>query len=402
MLQPQLLHSSPRQRSSSSWKSDDNIGFLPSLTCRSRQTFSSSPHQRPRPGRRRTWRLCAASSQWLVWALVMISMLSAGAQASTRNTGRKRFGSFLRSGEPVWDLDTTSSLGNVPKEIVFDRSPVPGAELRLYRRQGGDIFESVKSSPKAAATVSTSTDQKPVFSNAATAVPSSASSDGSAVTPVAHSRTSSQTSSSSSDSSSSSPSETGIMMAPGTSTGDLPKVFDGGLGSNYTEQSCLSFLQSMISNQTFSDCLPLSLLLQVILAIHSDFITSDLQTNSDLARTPCPSSPPPNRCALYPEPSMLPVTSTALPAPPSCPPSPPPCAPMPNVAPITVSKIPWCDRPTPASSPTTLFLTHRASKPQGPQITNTVSPTPSRTRVRQAILTSIIYHWGCRSLEARS
>lgn len=45
--------------------------------------------------------------------------------------------------------------------------------------------------------------------------------------------------------------------------GPLPKPFDGGLGTNYTQQSCPDFLRSMLSNETFSSCLPLSLLLQV-------------------------------------------------------------------------------------------------------------------------------------------
>ena len=280
MLQPQSVHFSPRQKSSFSWRIDDNISLLTSLVCRTQQICPSSPYQRPRRYKRRTRRFYTASNQWLVWTVLVVSVLAFGAQASDREYGRKRFGSFVRSGQPVWHIDTTPSLGDVPEEIFFDRSPAPGSEARLHRRQGGDLFGSVKPSPKAAATAaSTSANPRLLFSDAATAVPSSDSSDGSAVTPAAHSRTSSPTSTSSSDSSSSTPSETGIVMAPGTSSSGLPKVFEGGLGNNYTERSCPSFLQSMINNQTFTDCLPFSLLLQVNLSPYFTRVQPALKLN---------------------------------------------------------------------------------------------------------------------------
>ena len=48
-----------------------------------------------------------------------------------------------------------------------------------------------------------------------------------------------------------------------TTTTTLPKAFDGGLGTNYTQPSCPTFLRSMINNATFASCVPFSLLLQV-------------------------------------------------------------------------------------------------------------------------------------------
>ena len=48
-----------------------------------------------------------------------------------------------------------------------------------------------------------------------------------------------------------------------TTTTTLPKAFDGGFGTNYTQPSCPTFLRSMIDNATFASCVPFSLLLQV-------------------------------------------------------------------------------------------------------------------------------------------
>ena len=48
-----------------------------------------------------------------------------------------------------------------------------------------------------------------------------------------------------------------------TTTTTLPKAFDGGFGTNYTQPSCPTFLRSMTNNATFASCVPFSLLLQV-------------------------------------------------------------------------------------------------------------------------------------------
>lgn len=54
-----------------------------------------------------------------------------------------------------------------------------------------------------------------------------------------------------------------IASAPVDSSSPLPTPFDGGLGKNYTQPSCPTFLKAMINNDTFVPCLPFSLLLQV-------------------------------------------------------------------------------------------------------------------------------------------
>ena len=55
----------------------------------------------------------------------------------------------------------------------------------------------------------------------------------------------------------------GIASAPMPSGFMLPKAFDGGLGTNFTQPSCPTFLKEMIRNETFISCLPFSVLLQV-------------------------------------------------------------------------------------------------------------------------------------------
>lgn len=50
---------------------------------------------------------------------------------------------------------------------------------------------------------------------------------------------------------------------PSTTPISLPRAFDGGFGTNFTQPSCPTFLRSMVSNDTFISCVPFSLLLQV-------------------------------------------------------------------------------------------------------------------------------------------
>ena len=51
--------------------------------------------------------------------------------------------------------------------------------------------------------------------------------------------------------------------ASSTTTTSLPRAFDAGFGTNYTQPSCPTFLRSMVNNDTFNACVPFSLLLQV-------------------------------------------------------------------------------------------------------------------------------------------
>lgn len=74
--------------------------------------------------------------------------------------------------------------------------------------------------------------------------------DDSASTDTTSTTTSSRTSSTSSSASS-------------TTLTSLPRAFDGGFGTNYSQPSCPTFLRAMVNNETFNSCVPFSLLLGV-------------------------------------------------------------------------------------------------------------------------------------------
>lgn len=216
--------------SASSYKSN------PCGQIRRQQDFSAPrQNQRPRPGRRRQSALTTTWTQCWIVALLTLLTLSSQAEASSRGFGRRSsYGRFVEAGE-----------------IHFDRSPSP--RIDLHRREGGgDLFET-KSDGVAASTaiVAMSTSMTiPEFSSPATAVASTATGLGSIVAPAGDAT------------SSASPSQTSIVSEGGGET-SLPKAFDGGLGSNYTEASCPLFLNSFLNNDTFTGCMPFSLLLQV-------------------------------------------------------------------------------------------------------------------------------------------
>ena len=85
--------------------------------------------------------------------------------------------------------------------------------------------------------------------------------------------------------------------AASTTTTSLPRAFDGGFGTNFTQPSCPTFLRAMVNNDTFTSCVPFSLLLQVRrLPPPAKQPLPPLplkQTNPSLPRIPCPSSTPP-------------------------------------------------------------------------------------------------------------
>ena len=210
----------------------------PCCQLRGQQDFGTPrQNQRPRPGRRRqdawttTWTQC-----WIA-ALLTLLTLSSQADASSRAFGRRsRYGKFVEAGE-----------------IHVDRSPPPRVDL-LRREGGGDLFQT-KSDGAATATataiVAMSTSMTlPDFSSPATAVASTATGLRSIVAPAGDAT------------SSASPSQTSIVSEGGGET-SLPKAFDGGLGNNYTVASCPLFLNSFLNNDTFTNCMPFSLLLQV-------------------------------------------------------------------------------------------------------------------------------------------
>lgn len=106
-----------------------------------------------------------------------------------------------------------------PRELLFDRSePPPLPRMLLERRQEGDSSSSIPS-----------TTIRPNDEASATATATGS----------------------------------GILTASQTAAADLPRPFDTSLGNNFTSTTCPVFFSSFLNNQTFKDCLPLSLLLQV-------------------------------------------------------------------------------------------------------------------------------------------
>ena len=179
-----------------------------------------TPHIRPRPGRRRPFISPTTTFHLFLLAPLLLSLLS----------------------NPAFAIKTPKSELRRPRlegrenGILFDAHPIP--EPHLYRRQS-----DAEPSTSRQAARTTSSDVRATSSAAGAA--------------------STEDSASASTSTSSDSSSTGIETAPTPSNSALPKAFDGGLGTNYTQPSCPNFLKEMISNDTFTSCLPFSLLLQV-------------------------------------------------------------------------------------------------------------------------------------------
>ena len=61
-----------------------------------------------------------------------------------------------------------------------------------------------------------------------------------------------------------------LAVATQTAMASLPRPFDSSLGNNFTSPSCPAFFTSFLSNETFRNCLPLSLLLQTSTGFFAD------------------------------------------------------------------------------------------------------------------------------------
>lgn len=167
-------------------------------------------HTRPRPGRRRRTRYQLPFHLGHSLILAIIVSLSFCGTVHAADAGTRAIRSQQRM---------AGFVGVVEEEIIFDRRPSP--QPALYRRaEASTILPPMKS-----------------FTGTASAIAPSATSSDSA--------------------------STSIESAPTKSDVPLPKPFDGGLGTNYTQPSCPTFLKSMITNDTFTSCMPFSLLLQV-------------------------------------------------------------------------------------------------------------------------------------------
>lgn len=152
----------------------------------------TTPHKRPRPGRRRlSMHLPLSLTQIIFFMTMVMSLLCMPAEATEHPGSQSR-----------------AIKGNfVDGRIIFDHNAAP--QPALHRRDDSASTDT--------ASMSTATEV--------------------AVT------------SSSSDSS--------------ATTTSLPRAFDGGFGTNFTQPSCPTFLRSMVNNDTFISCVPFSLLLQV-------------------------------------------------------------------------------------------------------------------------------------------
>ena len=152
----------------------------------------TTPHERPRPGRRRLsmHRLPPGLTQVSLFMIMVLSVLCIPTEAVEHAGSRTR-----------------AIKGHyVDGRIMFDGNPIP--QPALLRRED------------------------------------------SASTEIASTTTAAEAS------------ETSSPGSP-TTTSSLPRAFDGGFGTNYTQPSCPTFLRSMVNNDTFISCVPFSLLLQV-------------------------------------------------------------------------------------------------------------------------------------------
>lgn len=85
----------------------------------------------------------------------------------------------------------------------------------------------------------------------------------------------------------------GLQVADQGSQIPLPQPFDSSLGNNFTTDTCPQFFDDFLTNQTFLDCLPFSLLLQVRLNPPLIPLQRTFQLTNSPNRHPTASSPPP-------------------------------------------------------------------------------------------------------------
>ena len=170
---------------------------------------------------------------WIICAVLILLSLAASGDASNPDGqhGQK------------WGHDRAIRRHEA---ILLDRSPPPVPAHGNLRKRQDDGSGSDQSSPSSSL-------ERPSFASTAAAVDETETARPSLVGP------SDEKSSTTKESNPSPSSDPDIPIE----AGPLPKPFDGGFGTNYTQQSCPTFLRSMLNNDTFSACHPLSLLLQV-------------------------------------------------------------------------------------------------------------------------------------------
>lgn len=175
-------------------------------------------------GRRRSrgfgFRYLQVSFYALICAILILSIRGAAATVQPGQYGRR-----------------ARNLGAArEEEILLDHSPQPMIpSANIEKRQ--DLFNSLKATSGGSEKQTSSSTRRLMFDATATAIPSSSSTSLS--------------------------SSTASTPTPEPTITTLPKPFDGGFGTNYTQPSCPTFLKAFSTNTTFTSCLPFSLLLQV-------------------------------------------------------------------------------------------------------------------------------------------
>lgn len=199
----------------------ERMGHIDGGYCRREQNHISRPAGRRR-SRGISFRYLQLSFYALVYAILIFSIRGAAADETVQPD---------QYGRRAGDLGAAQE-----EEILLDHSPQPMIPYaNIEKRQ--DLFNSLKATSGGGEKQTTSSTRRLIFDATATAIPS--------------------------PSSASLSSSTASAPTPESTITTLPKPFDGGFGTNYTQSSCPTFLKAFSTNTTFISCLPFSLLLQV-------------------------------------------------------------------------------------------------------------------------------------------
>lgn len=205
------------QGSIDSWRTEkfttEVLGRGNLLRCNQQNTqeYKTSSHMKPRPGRRRhsDYQLPFSPAFICLFTLLIFSLLCVPTEAAHQ----RRSGTWKPRGKVVERIE----------DLSFDLEAAP--ELRLHRRQtASTIPEGSTIAAPTSNSGASNTDVTPTSSVPATSI---------------------------------------MSAAPTDTNSPLPNPFDGGIGTNFTQPSCPTFLNEMTNNQTFTSCLPFSILLQV-------------------------------------------------------------------------------------------------------------------------------------------
>lgn len=218
-----LFHTQPDVKlSQSPWViRGERMGHIDGGSCRQEQNHISRPAERRR-SRGIGFRSLQLSFYALVYAILMLSIRGAAADEKVQPS---------QYGRGARDLSAAQE-----EEILLDHSPQPMIPyVNIEKRQ--DLFNSLTTTSGGSKQQTSSSTRRLMFDATATAIPN--------------------------PSSASLSSPTASPPTPESTITTLPKPFDGGFGTNYTQPSCPTFLKAFSTNTTFISCLPFSLLLQV-------------------------------------------------------------------------------------------------------------------------------------------